>query len=134
MLWLQVGLILHQNYERNQPKTMKQITQITVILVLMFSANLTAQEITTQKTVIHSNEVITKVEMAISYASSAMTVQWFTGVKQTLEVSNTSKETQTGRSALQSKKEMYLQSGMSNKTLLIRSLLKKADCNFRAIA
>jgi hypothetical protein len=113
---------------------MKQITQIAAILVLMFSANLSAQETTAQETAIDSNEVIIKVEMAISYASSAMTSQWFTGVKQTLEFTNILKETQTGSSALQSKKEMYLQSGMSNKTLLIRSLLKRADNNVRAIA
>ena len=113
---------------------MKQITQITVILVLMFSANLTAQEITTQENTVSSNEVIIKTEAAVSDASSTMTTQWFTGVKQTLEVSNPTKEIQTGNSALQSKKEMYLHSGMSNKTLLIRSLLKRADSHSRAIA
>lgn len=113
---------------------MKQITQIAVVLIWMFTVNLSAQEVAVQETSAITVEVIVKVETAVSYASSAMTTQWFAGVKQTLEVSSSNRESQSGSSALQSKKEMYLQSGMSNKTLLIRSLLKRADSNTRATA
>lgn len=60
---------------------------------------------------------------------AAFQTNWFTGTNQEIEnkINNTT-------SVLISKKEMYLVSGLSNKTLLIRSLLKKADSNVNATA
>ncbi|HRE78343.1 MAG TPA: hypothetical protein PLL09_11020 [Flavobacterium sp.] len=60
--------------------------------------------------------------------SSIEISNWFTGAKQESNVTTTKEESTTiNRSALISKKEQYLKSGMSNKTLLIRSIMKKAN-------
>ncbi|MDY0089239.1 MAG: hypothetical protein RBR78_02625 [Flavobacteriaceae bacterium] len=68
---------------------------------------------------------ITKSENEIS---SINIINWFVGAKQNSNLSLSDKEgNKEGQSAVISKKEQYLQSGLSNKTLLIRSIMKKAD-------
>jgi len=76
----------------------------------------------------YSSEI--NVDLKIDKAElAAFQTNWFTGSNQ--EIQN---KTNNTTSVLTSKKEMYLQSGLSNKTLLIRSLLKKADSNINATA
>ncbi|MFN3756027.1 MAG: hypothetical protein ACK4RM_03655 [Flavobacterium sp.] len=109
---------------------MKNFTKVVIITVLFISASLSAQEAVEQENFTSIEKTILNVETALGYATA--TSQWFTGVKQNIETSISKKDSQNSTNSLLSKKEMYLQSGLTNKTLLIRSLLKKADSNTRA--
>lgn len=101
---------------------------ITLILVI-FSA---ITEVSAQTTV--ANEIVSEeqaqemIQESTVEMSSIEISNWFSGAKQESKVSAVKEESTTiNRSALVSKKEQYLKSGMSNKTLLIRSIMKKAN-------
>lgn len=103
----------------------------TIIFFFTFLVTVTAVGQNNQEVVsTEDNKVEKSIEM-ISGNNDVASLQtnWFTGAKQEVEVQekNTS-------SLLVSKKDMYLQSGFSNKTLLIRTLLKKADSAINATA
>jgi hypothetical protein len=59
--------------------------------------------------------------------SSVEISNWFAGAKQETNVTSVKESTTINRSSLISKKEQYLKSGFSTKTILIRSIMKKAD-------
>ncbi len=59
--------------------------------------------------------------------SSIEISNWFAGAKQETNVTSVKESTTINRSSLISKKEQYLKSGFSTKTILIRSIMKKAD-------
>lgn len=109
---------------------MKNFTKVVIITVLFFSASLSAQETVKQENFNTTEQTIINVETAIGYATA--TSQWFTGVKQNIETSVSGKDSQNSTNSLLSKKEMYLHSGLTNKTLLIRALLKRAESNTNA--
>lgn len=101
---------------------------ITLILVI-FSA---ITEVSAQTTVV--NEIVSEeqaqemIQENTVETSSIEISNWFSGAKQETKVSTAKEESTTiNRSSLVSKKEQYLKSGMSNKTLLIRSIMKKAN-------
>lgn len=100
---------------------------ITLIIVL-FSA---ITEVSAQTTV--ANEIVSEenaqemIQESTVEMSSIEISNWFSGAKQEINVTSAKESTTINRSALVSKKEQYLKSGMSNKTLLIRSIMKKAD-------
>jgi hypothetical protein len=101
---------------------------ITLILVI-FSA---ITEVSAQTTV--ANEIVSEeqaqemIQESTVEMSSIEISNWFSGAKQETKVSTAKEESTTiNRSALVSKKEQYLKSGMSTKTILIRSIMKKAD-------
>jgi hypothetical protein len=101
---------------------------ITLILVT-FSAFTGAFAQTTVSNVIVSEENALEVIQENTVEMSSIEISnWFSGAKQESNVKTTKEESTTiNRSALISKKEQYLKSGMSTKTILIRSILKKAN-------
>lgn len=101
---------------------------ITLILVT-FSAFTGALAQTTVANELVSEENAQEMIQENTVEMSSIEISnWFTGAKQETNVSSTKEESTTiNRSALISKKEQYLKSGMSTKTILIRSIMKKAD-------
>lgn len=101
---------------------------ITLILVT-FSAFTGAFAQTTVSNEIVSEENALEVIQENTVEMSSIEISnWFSGAKQESNVTTTKEESTTiNRSALISKKEQYLKSGMSTKTILIRSILKKAN-------
>jgi hypothetical protein len=73
-----------------------------------------------------AEKVETVVETPAAAVASVEMASWFVGTLNAASSSATGAVKAT-RSLVPSKKEQYLQSGMSNKTLLIRSILRKAD-------
>ncbi len=73
-----------------------------------------------------AEKVETVVETPAAAVVSVEMASWFVGTLSTASSSATG-AVKANRSLVPSKKEQYLQSGMSNKTLLIRSILRKAD-------
>ncbi|MDP2161372.1 MAG: hypothetical protein Q8K02_12865 [Flavobacterium sp.] len=102
---------------------------LSIVLTVMASVSSFAQE-----TKAEVMTLVTETEAAILLQTSNETVtgleltSWFSGAA----VSIKGVSIQTVK--LPSKKEQYLQSGFSTKTLLIRSLLKKADSHFNGMA
>lgn len=106
-----------------------------VILALILTTLLTVTSATAQEE---------KVPVAITVISNycpetsetviveAQMSDWFSG--QVVPSQEASLNISQKRSLVPNKKEMYLQSGLSNRTLLIRSLLKKADSYLNGMA
>lgn len=96
-----------------------------LLLFIFFTFNLNAQteRNSSELSVIETTKLIhTKTEIRNIEFSN-----WFTGSTQKNIQPIFESENNNKKSALISKKEQYLQLGLSNKTLLIRSILKKAD-------
>ncbi|WP_333695477.1 hypothetical protein [Flavobacterium sp.] len=72
-----------------------------------------------------AEKVETVVETPAAAVASVEMASWFVGTLNA--ASSATGAVKATRSLVPSKKEQYLQSGMSNKTLLIRSILRKAD-------
>lgn len=110
---------------------MKTIYTIALIFTCFFTVTtVTAQEatVTTATTVSTTSSLETT---AVVVAEADMS-DWFSGQVAPSQAAS-SNSTQI-RSLVPNKKEMYLQSGLSNRTLLIRSLLKKADAYMNGVA
>jgi hypothetical protein len=101
---------------------------ITLIVVLFSSITVvSAQTVVTNEIVSEENVQEMIQENAVEMSSIEIS-NWFSGAKQETKVSTAKEESTTiNRSSLVSKKEQYLKSGMSTKTILIRSIMKKAD-------
>ena len=112
-------------------KHMKAInTKFLITLILVtFSAFTGAFAQTTVSNEIVSKENALEVIQENTVEMSSIEISnWFSGAKQETKVSSAKEESTTiNRSSLVSKKEQYLKSGMSTKTILIRSIMKKAD-------
>ena len=109
---------------------MKTIVTIALLFTCFFTVStVSAQEGTVTTTTAVSTSTL---ETPAAVVAEAQMSDWFSGqVAPTQEAS--SNDTQK-RSLVPNKKEMYLQSGLSNRTLLIRSLLKKADSYMNGLA
>ena len=102
---------------------------LITLIVVLFSAitEVSAQTVVTNEIVSEENAQEMIQENAVEMSSIEIS-NWFSGAKQETKVSTAKEESTTiNRSSLVSKKEQYLKSGMSTKTILIRSIMKKAD-------
>lgn len=101
---------------------------VTIFIVLFAAFNMNAQvaENKIDEVLVNKEQTI-ELDNSQTGISNIESSSWFIGAKQQTNQSLSENEGNKGKSALISKKEQYLQSGLSNKTLLIRSILKKAD-------
>lgn len=104
-----------------------------VVIFLMFIGivGVSAQTTLTNELVNESEamELIKNLEESVS---SAELSNWFIGAKKEVNLTKSNESTTQNRSAIVSKKEQYLKSGFSKKTILIRSILKKANSYIKA--
>ncbi|MEZ4839072.1 hypothetical protein [Flavobacterium sp.] len=101
---------------------------ITLSLVIFSAITEVAAQTTAVNEIVSEENAQTMIQEANVEMSSIEISNWFSGAKQDTKVSPNKEESTTiNRSALVSKKEQYLKSGMSTKTILIRSIMKKAD-------
>jgi hypothetical protein len=107
-------------------KTLTNRFFLTVLLVA-FSTVVFAQSNSNNNELVSEAQAQEMLEINSDEMASAEIANWFTGVKQEANVTNATESTTINRSSVSSKKEQYLKSGFSNKTILIRSIMKKVD-------
>jgi len=101
---------------------------ITLLFVLFSAITEVAAQTTVATELVSEEQAQAMIQENTVETSSIEIANWFSGAKQETKVSAAKEESTTlNRSALVSKKEQYLKSGMSTKTILIRSIMKKAD-------
>ena len=101
---------------------------ITLIIVLFSVNNEIFAQTTVENQLVSEEQAQEMIQESTIELSSIEISNWFSGAKQESKFSAAKEESTTiNRSALLSKKEQYLKSGMSSKTLLIRSIMKKAN-------
>lgn len=99
-----------------------------VVIFLMFIGIIEASAQTTSTNeLVNQSEAIELIKYSEETVSFAEISNWFIGSKQEINLSKSNESTSQNRSALASKKEQYLKCGFSTKSILIRSILKKAD-------
>jgi hypothetical protein len=106
-----------------------------VTIALFFTCFLTATSVAAQEgsvAVVPTTTTQGSLESTVEVVADAQMSDWFSG--QVAPSQTASGKVSTTRSLVPSKKEMYLQSGCSNSTLLIRSILKKADAYLNGMA
>ncbi len=108
---------------------MKTLTNrfFLTILLVAFSTVVFAQSNTEKSVLVSEAQAQELLQVNSDEMASAEIQNWFTGVKQEANVTSTTESTTINRSSLISKKEQYLKSGFSNKTILIRSIMRKVD-------
>jgi len=97
-------------------------------LLIVTSATAQEEKVLVTITVISNHSY----EITETILVEAQMSDWFSG--QVAPSQEASFNVSQKRSLVPNKKEMYLQSGFSNRTLLIRSLLKKADSYLNGMA
>jgi hypothetical protein len=107
-------------------KTLTNRFFLTVLLVA-FSTVAFAQSNSNNNELVSEAQAQEMLEINADEMASAEITNWFTGVKQEDNVTKATESTTINRSSVISKKEQYLKSGLSNKTILIRSIMKKVD-------
>ena len=96
--------------------------------MVAFSANAQNATGTEGTTIVTENEAAVLLQTANETVAALNMTSWFSGAAVSIQgVSVQSVK-------LPSKKEQYLQSGFSTKTLLIRALMKKADRQYNGLA
>lgn len=109
------------------------INFLLTVLFIALSSSAFAQTNSTLENVLVSDEAAKELIQVNNVETSSIEISnWFAGAKQNSTVTNAKESTTVNRTTLMSKKEQYLKSGMSNKTLLIRSIMKKADSYINA--
>lgn len=99
-----------------------------VVIFLMFIGIIgSSAQTTSTNELVNESEAMELIKNSEENVSSAEISNWFIGAKQEVNLTKSNESTTQNRSALISKKEQYLKSGFSTKTILIRSILKKAD-------
>jgi len=108
---------------------MKTLTNryFLTLLLVAFSAVAFAQSNTEKSVIVSETQAQELLQVNSDEMASTQIENWFTGVKQEANGTTVTESTTINRSSLISKKEQYLKSGFSNKTILIRSIMKKAD-------
>jgi len=103
---------------------------LSIVLTVLVSVSGFAQETNTKEsmTVVTENEAVTLLQASTETVAALNMTSWFSGAA----ISTQGNSIQTVK--LPTIKEYYLQSGISTKALLIRSLMKKADRNYNAMA
>ncbi|GGD14798.1 hypothetical protein [Flavobacterium orientale] len=103
---------------------------LSIVLTLMVAFSGTAQNATSTQgmTIVTEKEAVALLQTANETVAALNMTSWFSGAA----VSVQGVSVQTVK--LPSKKEQYLQSGFSTKTLLIRALMKKADRQYNGMA
>lgn len=108
---------------------MKTLTNriFLTVLFIAFSTVAFSQSTTEVNTIVSVAQAQEMVQTNSTEMASAEISNWFIGAKQEVNVNVVNESTTINRASLISKKEQYLKSGFSTKTILIRSIMKKAD-------
>lgn len=109
-------------------KTLTNRFFLTILLVAFSTVAFSQSTSTNEKTSLVSEEQAQEMIQSNAVEMSSIEISnWFAGAKQETKVTSVKESTTINRSSLISKKEQYLKSGFSTKTILIRSIMKKAD-------
>lgn len=112
-------------------KTLTNRFFLTIVLIA-FSTVAFAQSNSDVNVIVSEAQAQEMVQTNSDEMASAELSNWFVGAKQDVKVNSVNESTTINRASLASKKEQYLNSGFSNKTILIRSIMKKADAYINA--
>lgn len=113
---------------------MKTLTNRFFLTVLLVAFSTVAFAQTNSNELVSEAQAQELLEINSEEMASAEVTNWFVGTKQETNVTSVKESTTINRASLISKKEQYLKSGFSNKTILIRSIMKKVDGYVNATA